>query len=99
MIIDMILDRMEDEKRLAEGVTHYRYPDGTLKEIRYDPNEFYRRCMQYGTAPEITYAMDYGAEGDVKAALRRYIYANNYDPEICQFINSVDWLGGYQYDY
>lgn len=48
------------------------------------------------TAPDIAQriaeAMDGGEEADVQRELCAYIAANNYDPEICEYIKSVKWL-------
>lgn len=37
-------------------------------------------------------AMDGGTEEDVKRELCRYIDAEDYNPEIKDYVNSVDWL-------
>ena len=59
----------------------------------YMPEQFYRDCMCYGdVAEEITRAMDFGDERDVKRELCNYITDNEYNPDICKYINSVDWL-------
>ena len=59
----------------------------------YDPAQFYRECMAYGDVAEnITMAMDYGTEKQVKRALCDYIVENQYNPAICDYINSVSWL-------
>lgn len=77
MIVDLILDRK----------------DG----INYKPENFYRECMTYngifdGIADGITKAMDYGTEEDVRKELCKYITNNEYNPEICDYINSVNWI-------
>lgn len=60
---------------------------------RYNPKDFYNDCMDYpGIADGITRAMDYGTEEDVKIELCRYIINNNYNGEICNYINSVQWI-------
>lgn len=59
--------------------------------IKYNAREFYWNCMQYGNIG-ITEAMDYGTELDVKAALCRYIKENEYNLDICKYINSNKWL-------
>ena len=41
---------------------------------------------------EISKAMDYGTEEDVKTALKAYIDKGEYNPEIKNFIDSVSWL-------
>ena len=60
-------------------------------------NDFYMDCMDYnstfyGIADGITRAMDGGTEEEVKAELCNYILKNGYNTEICDFINSVEWL-------
>jgi hypothetical protein len=77
MLIDLILERK----------------DG----FKYNPETFYRDAMQYsgtfdGIADAITRAMDEGTEEDVKKALCKYVLDNDYNPEICDYINSVTWL-------
>lgn len=83
MIIDLILDRKVD---IEEGYTN-----------TYNAHDFYIECMGYnsifyGIADGITAAMDGGTEEEVKAELCGYILKNGYNSEICEFINSVDWL-------
>lgn len=54
---------------------------------------FYREVMRYGKIGHgITAALDYGAEADVKRALCEYIDRNEYNPEIKEYVNSVQWL-------
>lgn len=80
MIIDLILDRMDDEK--------YGCYD-------YDAKTFYNRVMQYeeGTEYKIANALDGGTEQDVKNMLHDYLIKNGYVvDEIINFINSVNWL-------
>lgn len=77
MIIDLILDRR----------------DG----CEYSPREFYNEIMEYGRffgemAFKIARAMDMGEEDDVKRELCNYVIEQNYNPEICDYINSVNWL-------
>lgn len=77
MIIDLILDRKDGEF--------------------YDPKHFYNECVKYsaifdGMFDGITAAMDYGTEKDVKEALCKYIENGEYNPEIMDYINSVNWL-------
>lgn len=77
MIIDLILDRKDGQ--------------------RYDAHDFYYNIMGYGEiwpnlADPITGAMDEGEEQDVKNALCAYIRNNDYNPAICDYINSVEWL-------
>ena len=80
MIIDRILDRRDDER---DGI------------FAYNPKEFYLDILGYGRVGDgITRAMDFGEESDVKKALCRYIIDNEYNPEICVYIHSVNWLKG-----
>lgn len=59
----------------------------------YDPRAFYYYVLEYGEVGNgITAAMDYGSEKDVKQALCNYIDKQNYNPEIKNYINSVNWL-------
>jgi hypothetical protein len=53
--------------------------------------------MEYGgvfgeIAFKIARAMDMGEEEDIKRELRNYIIEQGYNPEICDYINSVNWL-------
>jgi hypothetical protein len=80
MIIDLILDRR----------------DG----FSYDAREFYFDVRDYensGMAPTtgkdcISLAMDEGTDQDVKRALCAYIRNGGYNPAICDYINSVNWI-------
>ena len=96
MIIDLILDRQDDENDIAAGDARKRLVKGELVPVAYSASECYRRVREYeagfGFAPEITLAMDYGTESDVKIAICNYIIANDYNPEICNFVNSVNWI-------
>ena len=77
MIVDLILDRKDDE---AWGKP-------------YDPHDFYMDVMGYGEIGEdITRAMDYGEENDVRRELCNYIMRNEYNPAICEYINRRQWL-------
>lgn len=93
MIIDCILDRKDNESYLAQGITHFRLPNGKLEPIAYDPGAFYHDVRDYGEiGDDITRAMDYGTEQDVKAALCEYVLQNEYNPAICDYIASRNWL-------
>ena len=77
MIIDLILDRK----------------DG----VEYDAKKFYNNVRDYesynfGSNGAISAAMDYGKASDVKRELCAYIENNEYNPEIKNYINSVNWL-------
>lgn len=78
MIIDLILDRKGWEE------------DGYAV---YNPHDFYFDVMRYGEiGEEITKAMDYGNESDVRRELCNYVVRNEYNPAICDYINSREWL-------
>ena len=76
MIIDLILDRKDGEP--------------------YDPRRFYHDVRDYEDVFQfknyITMAMDYGTEKEVKTALKRYLYAQEYPLQIGEYIDSVNWL-------
>lgn len=60
---------------------------------KYTPHGFYIEVMGYGDVGEdITRAMDFGEEADVKRALCDYIDRQEYNPNIKDYINSVNWL-------
>lgn len=60
----------------------------------YNPREFYFEVLDYGGifAERITRAMDCGTEKDIKNQLCRYIIQCLYNEDICDYINSVNWL-------
>lgn len=110
MIIDLILDRKDLEQELTEqGANMAEYAEyyNALTEQQkvfaaapYDAGAFYREVREYdrifnGIGLDILRALDYGTESDVKKALCNYINAGGYNPEICDYINAVDWLGEY----
>lgn len=77
MIIDLILDRRAGEE--------------------YSTREFYKYLQGYGQvfgkmAWDIVSAMDEGIELYVKEALCKYIIDQGYNENICEYINSVNWL-------
>ena len=54
-------------------------------------------CMSYSTifdgiGDNITRAMDFGTEEDVKKALCDYVISNGYNIALCDYINNVNWL-------
>jgi hypothetical protein len=84
MIVDLILDRYDEDIAVNRGTT---------KLGNYSPREFYHAVMRYGDiGQDISRAMDFGTESDVKAALCEYIVNNEYNPAICGYIHSVNWL-------
>lgn len=63
----------------------------------YNAHDFYMYCMHESTVfngigDEITRALDFGTESDVKSALCDYVIKNDYNAKICDYINSVKWL-------
>ena len=61
--------------------------------VPYRPEKFYRDIFGYGEISfDITAAMDYGTENDVRNALCEYVLQNDYNPAICGYIHSVKWL-------
>ena len=82
MIINLILDRKYALENDVKG---------------YNVHDFYMECMGYnstfyGIADGILQAMDGGTEENVKNELCLYILRNGYNSDICDFINSVEWL-------
>ena len=76
MIIDLILDR--------------KYNEETTGYDSYDPYEFYREVMSYESIFElprdISSALDYGTEDDVRNALCKYIDEQQYNPKIQKYV-------------
>lgn len=63
--------------------------------VEYNPHDFYIRCRQYEEdidGVEITKAMDYGTDADVKEALCAYIIDFGYNPQIIKYVLSVPWI-------
>ena len=84
MIVDLILDRYEGDIPVNRGAK---------KLGEYSARAFYDAVREYGPiGDDITRAMDGGTENDVKAALCEYIVNNEYNPAICGYIHSVNWL-------
>lgn len=78
MIIDLILDRKGWEE---DGYNAYK------------PHDFYMNVMRYGEiGDDITRAMDFGTEADVRRELCNYVLRNGYNPAICKYINRKTWL-------
>ena len=91
MVVDLILNRKDDDELIRQGYTHIKYTNGDLRPLAYNPHAFYMNCMGY-EAHEITKAMDYGWEKNVQDALCDYILTCGYNPEICDYIRSRKWL-------
>ena len=59
----------------------------------YRPSEFYFNVLEYGEPGHgITRAMDAGTNRDVQKALADYILDNEYNPALCGYVYSVNWL-------
>lgn len=80
MIVDVILDRRAAEQ---DGDTAW-YDETQAKNI-------YDNAMFFGFH-DLSAALDYGDENEVKDSLCRYIDSNGYNPEIKEYIRSVKWL-------
>ena len=82
MIIDLILDRKDDNTVFTE-----------YGNKPYTAERFYRQLVEYGEIGfNIQRAFDSGTEQDIKRELCRYIDEQKYNPEIKNYINSVTWL-------
>lgn len=98
MIIDLILDRKENDNMINNGYTHIRCLNGEFKSLKYNPREFYMNVCEYINgcgdyyAVQITRAMDCGTEKDIKRELCRYIIDCGYNESIIDYINSRDWI-------
>ncbi len=79
MIIDLILDRRDNEKYHEIDI--------------YKPHDFYCEVMCYGEiGNNIIGSMDYGNNSDVQNALCDYINNNEYNPNICDYIKAKQWI-------
>lgn len=61
----------------------------------YNPQDFYdyvTHQLDVLNSRDIASALDSGTEEDVKKALCEYIRLGEYNPAICDYINSVNWL-------
>ena len=80
----------EEGKQIIEQARQH----GFIIREPYNPKTFYNEVRVYdwifGT--HIAEVMDYGNEDDVKKALCKYVKRNDYNPAICDYINSVNWL-------
>lgn len=93
MIIDLILNRKDNDEWIKQGYTHVQSFNGDVLPLAYDPRKFYFSVLQYGEiGDDISAAMDYGDEKAVRSALCEYIVRNEYNPDICKYIHSVTWL-------
>lgn len=107
MIIDLILDRKELEEELKQqNATMQEYKEwfNTLPKHKqvltskpYNVHDFYWQVHEYdcvfkGIGQNILNALDNGTEQDVKNALCNYVKNGQYNTDICEYINSVEWL-------
>lgn len=60
--------------------------------IEYDPRELYDYCQEEEAYWGVARALDGGTEEDIKGELCGYILGNGYNPDICDYICSVNWL-------
>lgn len=61
----------------------------------YNAKQFYNRVMEYENDMNsfaISTALDSGNEKDIRKMLCIYITRNGYNPEICNFINELNWI-------
>lgn len=90
MIIDLILDRRDN---IIDGY-----------EDTYEVREFYNDCREYAQCFDndiqwkIVQALDLGTNKNVQDALCTYVDEENYNPQIKEFIRSMNWLGDYGND-
>lgn len=76
MLIDIILDRKDGQRYVA-------------KDFYFDVTRY---CKHFGCCIPVFQALDGGTEEDIKRELCRYVVEQGYNPEICEYINSVLWL-------
>lgn len=79
MLIDEILDRKADRE---DGIYNY------------DPKKLYNYLIDSipHSYHDVARAMDEGTNADVQAKMCEYIDLEEYNPDIKDFVNSVDWL-------
>lgn len=63
----------------------------------YNARDFYENVMSYrylwsSVCDPITRAMDEGTNEDVQNQLCDYVFRGGYNPQICRFILSFDWI-------
>lgn len=76
MMIDIIVDRVDAEAR---------------GDWDYSARQFYYAALDY-KQDDISRAMDCGTAEDVKEALCEYIEEEEYNLELCKYINDRVWL-------
>ena len=84
MIIDLILDRKDDEES--------KFPINDYSADEFFRNVYRNDVIFDGIGKQILDAMAFGSEAEVKRALCSYIDDQDYNPEIKHFVNSVNWL-------
>ena len=61
--------------------------------VPYDARNFYVALGEYGEiGNDIAEALDVGEDEDIKRELCAYVIENDYNADICHYINSVSWL-------
>lgn len=60
----------------------------------YNPKELYNYCQDsvFQFYRKVAEVMDNGTEEQIKELLCSYIKEEMYNPNICDYINSVNWL-------
>ena len=90
----MIIDLIQDRKDGTIIDTSTPAPKGKVHiTSEYSAKRFYNDVMSYGiTGFTIATALDNGTEQDVKRTLCEYITVNDYNLELCAYVNGVEWL-------
>lgn len=84
-----------NDELIKQGYTYLKNFNGELVNLEYNARTFYYNVLAYEETLEnhsISLAMDYGNEEDVKKALCDYIIKHQYNLDICNYINSVNWI-------
>lgn len=77
MLVDVILDRRAGDEYSARELYYYCQEEGAIfGDLYWD----------------VARAMDEGDEKMVRDALCRYVIKGGYNTDICDYINSVNWL-------
>ena len=87
MLIDEILGR-------KEAGYNYTIIDGKIiSDGKYHAKWLYNNLITHdGIYDNILEALDNGNNKDIQKELNNYIISNDYNTNICKYINSVDWL-------
>lgn len=95
MIIDVILDRKgwyeKYEKESKGGGAEFERWYREEKGWWHSAKRIYEHCATFGF-DDLARALDGGTDADVKRELCKYIDDNGYNPEIKDYINSVQWI-------